>query len=145
MSTIFSLEFESLISISSNEDSFYVLVSTLQSLYFHLKDNYSAERINDYLKLMAHLLENDLSTSKMNFLRSHLVKTIMHESRDEFAARYFQDRVSKLDLITLLKYHHRLTGNILVLTNIDYSEEYFKIKQVSLSGNCSSIAKELMK
>ena len=139
MSNISPVEFESLISISSNEDSFYVLVSTTQSLYFYLKNNYSRDRTSEYFKLLAHLLENHLNPSKKKSLHTKLIKMIIGQSRDEVTARYFYNRFSRLDILKLLEYHHNLTGNLLVLANVDYSEENFKIKQVHLSKKSSSV------
>ena len=139
MSNISPLEFESLISISSNEDSFYVLVSTTQSLYFYLKNHYSPDGISNYLKLLAHLLENHLNPSKKKSLHTKLIQMIIGQSRDDVTARYFYNRFSQSDILELLEYHHNLTENLLILANIDYSEENFKIKQVRLSKKYSPV------
>ncbi|BAU64522.1 hypothetical protein STA3757_18940 [Stanieria sp. NIES-3757] len=81
--TIASLQtLESLINISANGDNFYALISTLQSLYAFLRDNSSPRCESDYLRLMAHLLENYLDTPKKLFLRQHLSEMIARQTQD---------------------------------------------------------------
>lgn len=121
---------ESLISISVQEDSFYVLASTIQSLYSSLREQPSVKCEDNYLRLMAHLLENYLNAPKKSFLRQHLSETIARQTQDDYAAHYFKKRLASSEILELLKHHHNLTGKWLILTNVDYSHQKFKLKEV---------------
>ena len=61
---------ESLISVCANDENFYAVVSNLQSLYTYLQQNPSPRCEDDYVRLMAHLLENYLDTKKTIVLTS---------------------------------------------------------------------------
>ncbi|MDJ0593085.1 MAG: hypothetical protein QNJ72_24390 [Pleurocapsa sp. MO_226.B13] len=121
---------ESLISISADEDNFYVLASTIQSLYTSLREQPSPRCEDNYLRMMAHLLENYLNASKQLFLRQQLAKTIARQTKDDHATHYFKQRFAKTEILELLKHHHKLTGRWLVLTHVDYERQKFKVKQV---------------
>lgn len=121
---------ESLISISADGDSFYVLASTIQSLNSSLKEQTSTRGKENYLRLMAYLLENYLNTAKLLFLREHLAEMVARQTQDDYAARYFKQRFAKAEIHELLKHHHKLTGKWLILTHVDYDHQKFKIKQV---------------
>jgi hypothetical protein len=49
---------------------------------------------------------------------------------DEYAARYFKQRLVKAEILNLLKQHRNLTGKWLVITSIDYDHQKFKVQQV---------------
>ena len=121
---------ESLISISANEDSFYSLVSAIQGLYSSLRNDYSPRCEDNYLRLMAHLLENYLDAPKQLFLSRHLAEMIARRTQDEYAAHYFKQRFARAKILDLLKHHRNLTGKWLILTNVDYDHQKFKVKQV---------------
>ncbi len=121
---------ESLISISANEDSFYHLAATIQSLYISLREKSSPRCEENYLRLMAHLLENYLDAPKKLFLRRHLSEIIARQTQDEYAAHYFKQRFAQAKILDLLKHHRELTGKWLILTNVDYDQQKFKVKQV---------------
>ena len=121
---------ESLISISANEDNFYALASTLQSLYICLCDKSSPREEDNYLRLMAYLLENYLDTAKQLSLRSHLAEMIGGQIEEDCAGRYFRQRCGYVGILNLLQWHHDLTGKWLILTNVDYDRQKFKLKQV---------------
>lgn len=129
--TIASLQtLESLISISASGDKFYALVSNLQSLYAYLRHNSSPRCEENYLLLMAHLLENYLDAPKQLFLRRSLAEMIARQTQDEYAARYFKQRLVKAEILNLLKQHRNLTGKWLVITSVDYDHQKFKVKLV---------------
>ena len=129
--TITSLQtLESLISISANGDNFYALISSLQSLYAFLRDNSSPRCEDNYLRLMAHLLENYLDTPKQLLLRRHLAEMIARQTQEDYAAHYFKQRFAQAEILDLLKHHHNLTGKWLILTQVDYDHQKFKVKQV---------------
>lgn len=132
MSNVSLLDSDSLVSISSQDDSFYVLASTIQSLYSYLRDSYSSGAIKEYMKLIAHLLEQDLDLTKRFLVHQYLVEMITELTTDEYAIRYFKQRFAQMTLLELLEYHHKMTGNLLILSNLNYSEKKFKIKQVKL-------------
>ena len=119
---------ESLISLCGNEDKFYSLVWNLQSLSQFWQHNPSTCCQDNYVRLMAHLLENYLNESKKITLRKHLGEIIVRQIKDEYAAQYFKQRLAKANLLDLLKHHHQLTGQILVLTGVDYDRQKFKVK-----------------
>lgn len=121
---------ESLVSISADEDSFYVLASTIQSLYNSLKEDASTRGKDRYLKLMAYILESYLNKPKLSFLRQHLAEAIARQTQDDYAAHYFKQRFAKAEIYELLKQHHNLTGKWLILTHVDYDHQKFKVKQV---------------
>ena len=129
--TIASIQtLESLISISAKEDSFYVLASTIRSLYTILREDSSPRCEDNYLRLMAHLLENYLDSPKQLFLTRHLAEMIARRTQDEYAAHYFKQRFAQAKILDLLKHHRKLTGKWLILTNVDYDHQKFKVKQV---------------
>ena len=117
-----------LISVGAHEDKFYCLVWNLQSVYKYLQHNHSSRCEDNYVRLMAHLLENYLDTSKKLALRKHLGDIIARQSKDKFAARYFKQRCAHANILDLLKQHHQLTGQILVLTSVDYDRHKFHVK-----------------
>ena len=119
---------ESLISLCGNEDKFYALVWNLQSLYQFLQHNPSTRCEDNYVRLMAHLLENYLNEQKTLVLRKHLGDMIVRQTKDEYAAQYFKQRLAQANIFDLLKHHHKLTGQILVLTSVDYDRQKFKVK-----------------
>lgn len=123
---------ESLISTSSKEDSFYILASTIQSLYNFLQNNCSLKTKNDYLKLMAYFLENYLDKPKLMFLRQYLEKTIINRIQKDCTKKYFKQRLNNTELFELLKHYNKLTGNYIVLSHINYSKKKFKIKQLKI-------------
>jgi hypothetical protein len=59
---------------------------------------------------MAHLLEKYLDASKKSFLRQHLGEIIARQTQDDYAARYFKQRLAHAEILDLLKHHHNLTG-----------------------------------
>lgn len=121
---------ESLISLSANGDNFYALISTLQSLYAFLRNNSSARCEDDYLRLMAHLMDNYLNAQKKMLVRKQLSEMIVRKTQDEYSANYFKQRLLTAEIFDLLKHHHNLTGKWLVITNVDYDQQKFKVKQV---------------
>lgn len=123
---------ESLISISSNEDNFYILASTIQSLHSFLQNNYSLKTKNDYLKLITYFLENYLDKPKLIFLRQYLQKTIIHQIQEDCTKKYFTKRLTNIELFKLIKHYHNLTGNLLVLNHVNYSKKKFKIEQIKI-------------
>jgi|GEM_PF-3437538 len=122
--------FESLVSISASKDSFYVLASTIRSLHNSLKENASDRGEDNYLRLMACLLENHLDTPKQLFLRQHLTETIARQTQDDYAAHYFKQRFATAEIYELLKHHHNLTKKWLIISDVDYDQQKFKIKQI---------------
>lgn len=130
MTNVSVASLESLISICANEDSFYVLASTIKTLYSSLQEQPSQRCEDDYLKLMAHLLENYLDAPKRRFLRQHLSEAIARETQDDYAAHYFKQRFAQGEILDLLKHHRKITGELLILTNVDYNHQKFKLKQV---------------
>ena len=128
MADISNPAMESLLSVCANDENFYAVVSNLQSLYTYLQDNPSPRCEDDYIRLMAHLLENYLDTRKQLFLRQHLGTMIAHHTKDDYAAQYFKQRFTQAEILDLLKHHHQLTGKRLVLTSVDYESQKFKVK-----------------
>lgn len=125
--------FESLISISANdEDSFYVLASTLQCLYTSLREHPSTKCEENYVRLMAHFLENYLSAPKKLFLRQQLGEMIARQTQDDYAGHYFKKRFAHAQMLDLLQHHRNLTGKWLILTSVDYDYHKFKVKQVDI-------------
>ena len=125
---------ESLISLAANDENFSTIISNLQSLYLYLQENPSKRCENDYVKLMAHLLDNYLNASKKLSLRQYLVEMIAHQTQDDYAAQYFKQRFTNAELSDLLQHHRGLTGTTLILTNVDYGRHKFKLK-ISRDGN----------
>ena len=119
---------ESLISLAGNDENFLAITSHLQSLYLYLQENPSTQCEDDYVKLMAHLLENYLNAPKKLGLRQHLVEMIARQTNDDYAAQYFRQRFTHAELLDLLQHHRSLTGTRLVLTNVDYDHQKFKLK-----------------
>ena len=119
---------ESLISLCANEDKFYALVWNLQSLHQFLQHNPSSRCEDDYVRLMAHLLETYLNEQKTLVLRKHLGDMIVRQTKDEYAAQYFKQRLVQANILDLLNYYHKLTGQILVLSSVDYDHQKFKVK-----------------
>ncbi len=119
---------ESLISFAANDENFYATISNLQSLDSYWQHNPSTQCEHDYIRLMAHLLENYLNASKKLVLRQHLVEMIARQTQDDYAAQYFKQRFTNADLLDLLQHHRSLTGTRLVLTNVDYDRQKFKLK-----------------
>lgn len=119
---------DTIISIDANNKDFYSLIVNLQSLYNYLQHNSSSRCENNYIELMAHLLENYLDSRKKLFLRNHLGDMIADQTDNEYAAQYFKKRFSEAALLDLLKYHHNLTGKWLILTSVDYEKQKFKLK-----------------
>ena len=103
---------------------------SIQSLNTSLKEEASTGCKDNYLRLMAYLLESYLDTPKLLFLREHLAEIIARQTQDDYAAHYFKQRFAKAELHELLKHHHKLTGRWLILTYVDYDHHKFKIKQV---------------
>ena len=125
-----SLDMESLISIYASEESFYEVISHIQSLYHYLKENKSTTAEEDYRKLMAHLIEQYLDEKKQSFLRHHLGEKIARATKDEYAARYFKKKIASIEMIEVLKQHNKLTGKRLMISSVDYEEQKFKLKTV---------------
>ena len=119
---------ESLISVCANDDNFYAVISNLQSLYNYLQQNPSPRCEDDYIRLMAHLLENYLDTRKQLFLRQYLGEMIARQAQDNYSAQYFKQRFANAEILDLLKNHRKLTGRRLILTSVDYDRQKFKVK-----------------
>ena len=119
---------ESLMSVCANDENFYTVISTLQSLYHYLQQNPSPRCEDDYLRLMAHLLENYLDTRKQLFLRQYLGEMIASQAQDNYSAQYFKQRFAHAEILDLLKNHRKLTGRRLILTSVDYDRQKFKVK-----------------
>jgi len=83
---------ESLLSLVANEENFSALVSHLQSLNNYWQHNPNPPCQDDYVRLMAHLIENYLDDPKKLFLRQHLVEMIARQTEDDYAAQYFKQR-----------------------------------------------------
>ena len=120
---------ESLISISAKGDNFYALVSNLKGLYTYLQHNSSSRCEEDYLKLLAHILENYLDERKKSLFRKRIGQMIADHVESSSAAQYFRQRFAQTKILDLLKHHRKLTGKWLVLTSDDYTDQKFKIKQ----------------
>ena len=121
---------ESLISISAKGDNFYTLVSNLQGLYAYLRHNSSSRSEEDYLRLLAHLLENYLDEPKKRFFRQRVGQMIADHAESSSAAHYFRQRFARTKIFDLLKHHRKLTGKWLILTGVDYADQKFKVKQI---------------
>ncbi|MDJ0634458.1 MAG: hypothetical protein QNJ34_14825 [Xenococcaceae cyanobacterium MO_188.B29] len=119
---------ESLISVCADSDNFHAVISNLQSLHQYLQHNSSPRCEDDYLKLMAHLLENYLDTPKQLFLRQYLGEMIARQAQDDYSAQYFKQRFTNAEILDLLKNHRKLTGRRLILTSVDYDRQKFKVK-----------------
>lgn len=119
---------DSLISLAANDENFYAVVSHLQSLHNHWQHHPSTQGEDDYIKLMAHLLENYLNDQQQLFLRQHLVEMIARQTEDDYAAQYFKQRLATAELWDLLQHHLRFTQTRLVLTRVDYDRQKFKLK-----------------
>ena len=120
---------ESLISISAKGDNFSALVSNLQGLYSFLQHNSSSRCEEDYLRLLAHILENYLDERKKSLFRKRIGQMIADHVESSSAAQYFRQRFAQTKILDLLKHHRKLTGKWLVLTSVDYTDQKFKIKQ----------------
>ena len=119
---------ESLISISAKGDNFYALVSNLKGLYTYLQHNSSSRCEEDYLKLLAHILENYLDERKKSLFRKRIGQMIAEHAKSCSAAHYFRQRFAQTKILDLLKHHRNLTGKWLVLTSVDYTDQKFKVK-----------------
>lgn len=114
---------ESLISISAKGDNFYALVSNIQGLYSFLQHNSSSRCEEDYLRLLAHLLENYLDERKKSFFRKRIGQMIAEHTESSSAAHYFRQRFARANFLDLLKHHRALTGKILIVTSVDYKKK----------------------
>ncbi len=119
---------ESLLSLVANEENFSALVSHLQSLNNYWQHNPDPPCQDDYVRLMAHLIENYLDDQQQLFLRQHLVEMIARQTEDDYAAQYFKQRFATAELLDLLQHHLHLTNTRLVLTRVDYNRHKFKLK-----------------
>ena len=105
-------------------------MSTLQSLYICLCDKSSSREEDNYLRLMAYLLENYLDRGKKLSLRGYLGEMIAGQIKENSAASYFRQRCAYVEIFDLLQWHHHLTGKWLMLTDVDYDRQKFKLKEV---------------
>ena len=121
---------ESLISISAKGDNFYALVSNLQGLYTYLQHNSSSRCEDDYLRLLAHILETYLDERKKSLFRKRIGQMIANHIESSSAAHYFRQRFARANFLDLLKHHRQLTGKLLILTSVDYNHQKFKVKLV---------------
>ncbi len=114
----------------SNSENFYLIISKLQGLHIYLNNYPSSKCKDDYLTTMAHLLEDYLDSQKQLYLRHYLRKIIVTQIKDNGAVKYFKKRFAKIKIRELLQYHYNLTGKRLLLTNINYEHQKFKLKVV---------------
>lgn len=119
---------ESLVSICANDENFYGVISSVQSLYNYLKENQSSRCEEEYTRLLAYLIENYLDEKKKLFLRRYLGERVGMKMEDEHAAKYFKKRLRKAEMIEVLKQHYQLTGKRLIITSVDYDQQKFKVK-----------------
>ena len=122
-----SEDIETLISLCATNENFYSVASTIRKLQNYLEENSSSASESDYLKLMAYLLENYLDESKKLSLRQRLKDMISYKMKDEYATQYFNKRFSNAEILDLLKHHQILTGKRLILVNVDYDSQKFKL------------------
>ena len=59
-----------------------------------------------------------------------IANMIVGQTQDDYAAHYSKQRFAWAKILDLLKHYRKLTGKLLILTNVDYDHQKFKVKQV---------------
>ena len=121
---------ESLVSISADGDSFYVLASTIQSLYTCLKEDDINQRQRSLLETDGIFTRKLSQYSEAIVLTSAFSRNGCSSNSRRLCGALFKQRFAKAEIHELLKHHHKLTGKWLILTHVDYDHQKFKVKQV---------------
>lgn len=127
---IIQIEEQDSLNFHTNTETFSIVIAKLQALHIYLNNNPSSQCKDNYLTIMAYLIERYLDTQKQSYLCDYLVKMIVTQIEDKGAIKYFQTRFTNAKILDLLQYHYNLTGKRLFLTCINYKNQKFKVKVV---------------